>query len=208
MELKISKYTLIILVFLTYSCLETANSDLKKVVTEKYNNGETKKINYFDSKDSLIKEEIFFSNGKMLSESLYKYNSDSVIREYTEFYSKGNRKMWLTAVNGTGTHLSEYYKNGNRRHEMDELKDKWYFWYENGQMSVEAHNTNGPIREYYKSGNIKMEGQFKNMGRVDIWKYYDTAGTLIQEVEYDSDRVLDKKIYDQAAVDSLLDNEL
>ena len=53
---------------------------------------------------------------------------------------------------------------------------------------------NGTFTEYYKNGEVKMKGRFKNDLRDGIWKLYDELGTLIQRRNYDEDVVKSEKV--------------
>lgn len=72
----------------------------------------------------------------------------------------------------------------------DEERDgAWKAWYENGNLWSEgeykAGKRNGPGIAYHPNGKKYIEGMYRDDARVGAWKFYDTTGVLIREVNFD-----------------------
>jgi len=86
-----------------------------------------------------------------------------------------------------------YY--GNKQVKMDgEYKDElrdgmWKAWYESGKIWSEgeyrAGKRNGKGIYYHPNGKKYIEGFYRNDVRVGNWQFYDTAGVLTKEVNFD-----------------------
>lgn len=130
---------------------------------------------YKNGKKESIKD---YRNGKLESETLYKYTKEG----YTEYY-----------YYGYGTLLGVTpYKNGKE----DGIK-KWY--HENGKIKSETPYKNGKqvgvAKVYYESGKLKMEGSYKDCGRDGVMKLYYESGNVKNELTASEDGQYDDKFY-------------
>ncbi len=87
--------------------------------------------------------------------------------QITEFYPSGIKKIEGKLIDG-------------KRH------GKWIYYYENGFIWSEGVYKNG-IRNgyalvYYPDGAQKISGQYKKNLRVEVWKVFNTDGTLIKAI--------------------------
>ncbi|SIS48019.1 hypothetical protein SAMN05421766_102203 [Zobellia uliginosa] len=89
--------------------------------------------------------------------------------------------------------IETFNKNKNRLNEytfisddstVTKQSDDVYEYYETVKSKESFFQS---INRYYKSGNIKLEGQiFQNFFQKGIWKEYDEKGNLIKETDYDA----------------------
>lgn len=86
-----------------------------------------------------------------------------------------------------------YYENQQKKME-GEFKDlqrdgHWKAWYENGILWSEGEykegKRNGLGIAYHENGKKYIEGMYRDDTRVGIWKFYDTTGVLLKEVNLD-----------------------
>lgn len=199
----------LLIIFIAFLCSCINNGDKSKgSVVEKYSNGNKRKVEYYDDNDSLIKEELFYKDGNLKVEKNYQYKNDTIFNETTGYYSNGNKQIYYLKKNDSAFHLIKYFRNGNKKEEDDAVADRWYFWYENGQLKVESDNENGELKEYFPSGNIKITGEIRNYSSDGTWKYLNENGTLVMLKKYDQGKLLDMTIYDREAAERLFEDEL
>lgn len=48
-----------------------------------------------------------------------------------------------------------------------------------------AGNLQGAYKEFYASGKVRQEGNYKDDQKDGTWKYYDASGKLTAEVIYE-----------------------
>jgi antitoxin component YwqK of YwqJK toxin-antitoxin module len=86
-----------------------------------------------------------------------------------------------------------YYENKQKKME-GEFKDlqrdgQWKAWYEDGTIWSEGEykdgKRNGLGIAYHENGKKYIEGMYRDDMRVGPWRFYDTTGVLIKEVNFD-----------------------
>lgn len=81
---------------------------------------------------------------------------------------------------------AEFYRacNLNTGYFSGEVKD----YYKTGEIQMTGNYSNdkkeGEFKFYYKNGNIKKQGSFKNNVRTGIWYYYYSNGNVMQKLEF------------------------
>ena len=86
-----------------------------------------------------------------------------------------------------------YYENKQKKMDgtfrEDQRDGKWKAWYENGNLWSEGEykdgKRNGPGIAYHENGKKYIEGMYRDDSRVGPWKFYDTTGVLLKEVNLD-----------------------
>lgn len=67
---------------------------------------------------------------------------------------------------------------------------QWFYFYPKGFIWSEAFYDNGKMnghsKVYSENGKPYAEGEYRKDLSVGLWRYYDTTGTVIKEVTYDS----------------------
>jgi len=104
----------------------------------------------------------------------YLYYAKGESSPYTGIlYSKhpnGEIDSWQEYVNGVG-------------------QGKWINYYDNGNYKeigrYEQNRVEGPIQKFYRTGQLKAEGTYKDWRvKVGEWNYYDSSGQLVRTVDY------------------------
>lgn len=86
-----------------------------------------------------------------------------------------------------------YYDNKqvkvDGKYKNEEREGIWKAWYKNGNLWSEGEYKNGQRNgkgiSYHENGKKYIEGLYRNDVRVGNWKFYDTTGTLVREVNFD-----------------------
>ena len=124
----------------------------------------------------------FGCSHKKVVEATYENGNPRIVRYY---HKKAGKLMVEREI--------VYYPNkqvkmdGNFKNE--EREGTWKAWYENGILWSEgeykAGKRNGPGIAYHPNGKKYIEGMYRDDARVGAWKFYDTTGVLIREVNFD-----------------------
>jgi len=86
-----------------------------------------------------------------------------------------------------------YYENKQKKMEgtykADQRDGQWKAWYENGLLWSEGEykdgKRNGTGVAYHENGKKYIEGMYRDDARVGAWRFYDTTGVLLKEVNFD-----------------------
>lgn len=154
----------IILVNLVFfvGCIETLKPK-EEMISKKVILSEAKSIDYDSEKDN-FKLECFtmYYKGKLFTGKLEKYGP----RDYLKKEANYN--------NGIPNNFSEYYDNGK-------VKIKSSFV----ALNDTTIGRNGLYKKYYKSGNIKAEGEFKNGNQIGLFKEYYKNGQIKEKAIFE-----------------------
>lgn len=135
---------------------------------EFFSNGDTLKLEKYDSEGVLLRKKIFFNNGKVSEDVIYKPNK-TITKEY---FRNGNVLDEYTKVNRKTNGLQkEYFKNGN----LSSINN-----FKNGKY-------HGEKKEYYINGTIKIEANYEEDKRIGVWKSYFQNGKLYEKIDYEKD---------------------
>ncbi len=155
------------------------------IKTEKnYKNG---KLNgyckYFDKNGKLIKIDLY-ENGKLVTANV---DEKTDIKEETEYYPSGKPKAKGGYLNGKPIGLHKEYSADGKI-----IKAKYYN--ENGTLvsrgQVNEYNKKiGKWEFFYKTGELKAEGNYDKNRRIGHWKFYYKDGKVEQEGDYKKGRI-------------------
>lgn len=142
-----------------------------------YNNGTMK--SEFDLNKNITSQ--YSANGFIKSRSTV----NNKIGFYEQFSNKVNGQLTFTdkeVKNDTGTVMtvSNYYDNGNKKNLSSQVNIK-----SNGTSYYSTGKT-GEYKEYYKNGNLKLQGQYNTNKRIGLWKWYHENGGYNTEFDYKS----------------------
>jgi len=90
----------------------------------------------------------------------------------------------------------QYYPNHNLFYDGEFRDGKkhghWTVWYKDGTVWSEGTYKNGLDEgyrtAYHENGEKKFEGQYKGGEMTGKWKFWDTNGKLLKEVDYDEQK--------------------
>jgi antitoxin component YwqK of YwqJK toxin-antitoxin module len=131
---------------------------------------------------ALIAAFAFGCSEKKVVESTYENGNPRV----EKFYDKKGGELVLERE-------IVYYENKQKKMDgtfrEDQRDGKWKAWYENGNLWSEGEykdgKRNGPGIAYHENGKKYIEGMYRDDSRVGPWKFYDTTGVLLKEVNFD-----------------------
>ena len=124
----------------------------------------------------------FSCSQKKVVEARYENGNPKIVRYYHK--KAGNLVLDREVV---------YYEN--KQVKMDgeyknELRDgQWKAWYKNGMIWSEGEykggKRNGIGIAYHENGKKYIEGMYRDDVRVGTWRFYDSAGIITKEVNFD-----------------------
>ena len=112
-------------------------------------------------------------------------------------YENGNPKVvkYYEKKDGKDQVVKEivFYENKNKKMEGEYSDEKrsgtWTAWYEDGKVWSEGAyvdgKRNGPGIVYHPNGRKYIESVYANDEKTGKWRFYDTAGNVIKEVDFD-----------------------
>jgi antitoxin component YwqK of YwqJK toxin-antitoxin module len=156
-----------------------------------HENGKIKAKNYFFEKGKKAKAELFNTKGEKEAEGLYVDKlKDSVWNYYntqgklimTESYKLGKKHGVFKVYSPDGLKTEEVITWLN-----NEKHGAWTQFYPDGSKRIEAYYMHGELdsvfKFYFQGGKIKMEGKYRNAGKVGEWLEYNSDGSLrLQEI--------------------------
>jgi antitoxin component YwqK of YwqJK toxin-antitoxin module len=113
-----------------------------------------------------------------------RYPDGSVKVEKFYIYNEGNKELVKEV---------QYFENKQRKMEgtyINKLRNgKWTAWYKNGKVWSEGFfkdgRSEGVRTVYYDNGVKYMVGSYDMDQKVGKWQFYDNAGKLVKEVDFD-----------------------
>ena len=155
----------IFLLFILFSC-----SDLT-----------SQSINYMDRIETT-----FYDNGNIYTQKIVnpKNNNEKMIIYFEDGVTKLGE--WECTADGTYIMGKSYYKNGKISHQdyYDNGKIiETKCWNQYGNL-IDCKSENGPFKEYYNSGNLKMEGIHSDGEFNGLTVMYHENGNVMGEVLY------------------------
>lgn len=129
--------------------------------------------------DVLEKKETFFDNGR--PSEVYNYKNGKLHGLCIDYKRSGAKSYEGVYRNGYQSGVFKKYIGSNG----------WLYY----ETTYEDDIANGPHKTYYESKLVEKEGNYLNGSKHGIWKYYNTAGKLIREVEYDKGTEITSKEY-------------
>jgi len=143
-------------------CNETLKPK-EEMISEKVISSEAKSIDYNSEKDN-FKLECFtmYYKGKLFTGKLEKYGPGDYLKKEANYN------------NGIPNNISEYYDNGK-------VKTKSSFI----ALNDTTIGQNGLYKKYYKSGNIKAQGEFKNGNQIGLFEEYYKNGQIKEKAIFE-----------------------
>ncbi len=119
---------------------------------------------------------------KKVIESTYENGNPKTIK----YYSKKGDKLTLESE-------EVFYENKvlkmSGAYQNDKRDGGWKAWYENGTLWSEGEYKDGKRSgigiAYHENGKKYIEGMYQDDKRVGLWKFYDTLGVIIKEIDFD-----------------------
>ena len=146
-----------------------------KVWKHYFDNGKIKaEYNLKTNTTSQYYENGFIKNRSTINKNIgfYEQFSDKINSQLT-FTDKEVKKDTLTIMT-----VTEYYDNGSIKNISSQIN----IIYKGG--SVSSTGKTGEYKEYYKNGNLKLQGQYKTDKRIGLWKWYHENGKFNTEFDY------------------------
>ncbi|WP_168796445.1 toxin-antitoxin system YwqK family antitoxin [Flagellimonas onchidii] len=131
--------------------------------------------------DVLQKIETFHNNGQL--NQLYNYKNGELHGKCVKYKPSGARSLVMRYENGYRIGVWKTY-----------LGDEGWLYFE---TTYKNDIPNGPHTSYYSNRIIEKEGMFLNGRRNAIWKFYNQAGKLAKEVEYDNGTEVKRVVYNK-----------
>jgi len=119
---------------------------------------------------------------KKIVESTYDNGKPKVVK----YYHKKNGEQILDRE-------TIYYENSKKKMEGGykdlQRNGQWKAWYEDGTIWSEGGYKDGKRDglgiAYHENGKKYIEGMYRNDERIGVWRFYDTTGFLVKEVNFD-----------------------
>jgi antitoxin component YwqK of YwqJK toxin-antitoxin module len=124
----------------------------------------------------------FGCSQKKVVEATYQNGNPRIVKYY---HKKGGELILDREV--------VFYENKQKKMEGEykdlERNGQWKAWYENGTIWSEGEykegKRNGIGIAYHENGKKYIEGMYRDDTRVGPWRFYDTTGVLVNEVNFD-----------------------
>lgn len=136
-----------------------------------YPNGTVKYIIQIVDSTKGIYTDYTEKNGRLITKLEYKILKDTFLFSRVEIWSKKYLKSVAT-YNDSATQFSAVYY-------FDESNQIWLmFSHLSYKLEYKHSGYIGEYKEYYKNGNLRLEGEYKNGCRVGQWRSYHENGKL------------------------------
>ncbi|MDW3193184.1 MAG: hypothetical protein R8G66_12500 [Cytophagales bacterium] len=119
----------------------------------------------------------FYENGNKKSSGLFRRSSQMGLWDY--FYESGALKASGMLAGGQKSgYWSNYFENGNEKSSGGYFKDLkegiWNYFFEDGTVKAQAYYEagDGLYKQFYPSGELRMEGMNKDGRSEGLWTYY------------------------------------
>jgi len=189
------------------SCVNSSKNDLR---IEYRDERGFQIIDYYNVQGKKIREEGF--NRETTTRDLiyvihYYYVNQNIYTKQTYFYKTGKKEFEVIKKNEESLITIFYYSNGMKFNQNNEFEDKWYFWYENGQLRTMSDNKTGIYRGYHEDGNIRISGYMKDYLTDSVWSYFSPSGEIVQQIFYKENIIVDRRIFDTIALEKYFSEE-
>lgn len=120
-------------------------------------------------------------------ESTYEDGSPQLVHYYRKLNGQKVLEEEISYYPGSKKKMEGKYRNN--------LRDgKWQAWYENGKLWSEGEYRDGKRTgmgiAYHPNGKKYIEGMYKEDERVGLWKFYDSLGNMVKQVNFDEVKAL------------------
>lgn len=132
----------------------------------------------------------YFENGKKKSSGSFRQGEQTGLWDY--FYESGALKASGTLEKGRKNgYWSNYFENGNEKSSggyFNDLKEGiWNYFFEDGTVKAQAYyeRGNGIYKQFYPSGDLRMEGYNQDGKSAGEWKYFYESGETEAEGKFE-----------------------
>lgn len=154
--------------------------------------GSLKTVQNYRADGQFCYTRLFYQNGELAAEGLYRNNKKDSLWKYFSFYDK---TISLTETYSDGTKNGpsvKYYPSGQPAEKLlwanGKREGEWIQYFESGSPKLKATFTgdklNGQFVFYFPNGRIEITGLYKDNLQEGIWQYYTLEGTLHMTLEY------------------------
>ena len=131
----------------------------------------------------------YFENGKKKSSGYFRQGDQTGLWDY--FFESGALKASGDLVKGQKSGFwSNYFENGNEKSSGGYFRDLkegiWNYFFEDGTVKAQAYyeKGNGVYKQFYPSGELRMEGFNEDGKSAGDWKYYYETGETQAEGKF------------------------
>lgn len=131
----------------------------------------------------------FYENGNKKSSGLFEQAKQTGLWDY--FYESGALKAsGMLAEGQKSGYWSNYFENGNEKSSGGYFRDLkegiWNYFFEDGTVKAQAYyeEGDGVYKQFYPSGELRMEGLNKDGKSEGLWTYYFETGELEAKGEF------------------------
>ncbi len=125
----------------------------------------------------------FYENGNKKSSGFFSGAKQMGLWDY--FYESGALKAsGMLAAGQKSGYWSNYFENGNEKSSGGYFKDLkegiWNYFFEDGTVKAQAYYEagDGGYKQFYPSGDLRMEGRNEDGKSEGLWTYYFESGEL------------------------------
>jgi len=131
---------------------------------------------------TLLAAIVFGCAEKKVVEATYENGNPRIVKYY-------NKKSGELVLNREIVYYENKQKKMEGPYKEHQRDGEWKAWYENGTLWSEGEykdgKRNGPGIAYHENGKKYIEGLYRDDRRVGSWRFYDTTGVLVKEVNFD-----------------------
>ena len=165
-------------------------------VRYKYEYYETGNLKYkILLKDSLMhgSYDMFFKDGKLMeSGSFYRgLQQDTAI----SYFPSGKIKNIRYYIEGKMKVYRKYDTFGNKISEINDLNEKSFFWFKNGNLSAEVPRMEGNYFKYYENGGLKLRGYFEEGKKSGEFIHLKNNGDTSKVIVYREGTAIDSTLF-------------
>ena len=145
---------------------------------------------------NLIKEELQYEYEKPENIKVLDSSSDSNVGTIDKTEDEDFWWNWNRDENKKYSSIKTYYDNGKLKMQSQFYSLPEFFRHASNREEVNKYSV-GPLKEYFPSGNVKCEGNFKNDERDGLWIYYFETGKIKSEQIFNNDICESLKEWDE-----------
>ena len=134
-------------------------------------------------KDGPYKE--YYKNGQLKSEGQYKNRLR--VGNWKSFYETGELSSVYSYHEGKRDKVSKsFFKDGSIKSETKKINEVFIRkqFYESGNLFYERALSRGYYKEYFESGILKIESNYKDWELSGLWRQFFESGDIEWEVMY------------------------
>lgn len=129
-----------------------------------------------------------YDNGKLKISGQYK--NKKRVGEWKEYYENGSvKKVYSYSKGKRNKEGKTFFKEGNLKSETKKIGDGKFEsrgYFKNGTLFYERISPDGLYKEYYNTGELKIESTYEDGEMSGLWKQFSESGNVEWEVAYAS----------------------